>query len=377
MGDSKVVFDNDNLIINGTKYKATEGLMSLLTLEHPNQNLPEDEMINYEKSLINTNCIYQNNDPNTRKPKSSRSEKYKSIISPIWERMKKGVSKSNQYFSPSRRDSDLDVGSGEKKKKKKHISGKGLQKYTELPKELIWMNDVRKLVDRLIVIMGEEQSGNDNLYNEKASIMKMVNDTLANFILQDPKNIGHLIKIINMLPPKFWSKEAFGSGFVNDIINKLPFELHIPSYQYCGPGTKLEKILARGDQGINPLDAACKNHDIAYRDHKDLKDRHAADKVLEHRALERVFSKDSSIGEKIASLGVAGVMHALGAIGSIAGGAAGIVNAVHNKKKNDEELEEQKRHNLAMETKSDPPNVVVGSSISHTRKRKSTKKHLL
>ncbi|KAJ9589575.1 hypothetical protein L9F63_017213 [Diploptera punctata] len=213
MGDSKVVFDNDNLIINGNKYKATEGLMSLLTLEQPNQNLPEDDMINYEKNLINTNCIYQNNS-NIRKPKSSRSEKYKSIISPIWERMKKGVSKSNQYFSPSRRDSDSDVGSGEKKKEKKHSSGKGLQKYTELPKEFILTNEVRKLVDRLIVIMGEEQSGNDNLYNEKVSIMKMFNETLANFILQDPKNIGHLIKIINMLPPKFWSKEAFGSDLL-------------------------------------------------------------------------------------------------------------------------------------------------------------------
>ncbi|KAJ9582797.1 hypothetical protein L9F63_022856, partial [Diploptera punctata] len=50
---------------------------------------------------------------------------------------------------------------------------------------------------------------------------------------------------------------------------------------------------------------------------------------------------------------------ALGAIGALAGGVVVIANAVHNKNKNDEELEEQKRHNLAMETKSDPPNVVV------------------
>lgn len=30
-----------------------------------------------------------------------------------------------------------------------------------------------------------------------------------------------------------------GKGLVNSIINKLPFELHLPGYQYCGPGTKL------------------------------------------------------------------------------------------------------------------------------------------
>ena len=63
-----------------------------------------------------------------------------------------------------------------------------------------------------------------------------------------------------------------------DIINNIPFELHVPGCQYCGPGTNLEKRLACGDEGINPLDAACKNHDIAYRDHKDLEKRHAADK---------------------------------------------------------------------------------------------------
>lgn len=27
-----------------------------------------------------------------------------------------------------------------------------------------------------------------------------------------------------------------GTGFIDKIIDKLPFELHVPSYQYCGPG---------------------------------------------------------------------------------------------------------------------------------------------
>ena len=49
-----------------------------------------------------------------------------------------------------------------------------------------------------------------------------------------------------------------GRGLVNKIINKLPIELHIPGYQYCDPGTKLAKRLAREDLGINPLDAACR-----------------------------------------------------------------------------------------------------------------------
>lgn len=100
-----------------------------------------------------------------------------------------------------------------------------------------------------------------------------------------------------------------GNGLVNSVINRLPIELHIPGYQYCGPGTKLAKRLKRGDPGINKLDRACKDHDIAYSQNNDnLGARHEADKVLENKALERVFDRDSSAREKIAAFGVASTM---------------------------------------------------------------------
>lgn len=106
-----------------------------------------------------------------------------------------------------------------------------------------------------------------------------------------------------------------GSGLVNSLINKLPFELHLPSYQYCGPGTKLEKRLARGDTGINPLDQACREHDISYSKSKDLKSRHQADEVLQNAALKRLRSSDSSLGEKTAALVVSGAMKAKRTLG--------------------------------------------------------------
>lgn len=99
-----------------------------------------------------------------------------------------------------------------------------------------------------------------------------------------------------------------GTGLVNTIINKLPFELHLPGYQYCGPGTRLRKRLIRGDPGINPLDQACRVHDIAYSNHQDLEHRHQADKQLQSRAWERVKAKDAGLGEKAAALFVSGVM---------------------------------------------------------------------
>ena len=82
-----------------------------------------------------------------------------------------------------------------------------------------------------------------------------------------------------------------GSGLINNLINRLPFELHIPGYQYCGPGTRLQKRLSRGDPGINPLDSACKEHDIAYsQNREDIEKRNTADRILEKK-LGREFSQ--------------------------------------------------------------------------------------
>lgn len=94
-------------------------------------------------------------------------------------------------------------------------------------------------------------------------------------------------------------KTIHGRGLINKVINYLPVELHLPGYQFCGPGTKLKKRLKRGDIGINPLDAACKVHDIVYDQYTDIEKRHQADKELAEKAWARALSKDSSLGEKI------------------------------------------------------------------------------
>jgi len=105
-----------------------------------------------------------------------------------------------------------------------------------------------------------------------------------------------------------------GSGLLNDLINKLPFELHAPrnwnfdTYNYYGPGTKLQERLARGDKGINPLDEACKKHDIWYRDHKKTEDRWVADKELQKAAWNRVTSADADLNERGVALATSGGM---------------------------------------------------------------------
>lgn len=106
-----------------------------------------------------------------------------------------------------------------------------------------------------------------------------------------------------------------GKGFLNTLINRLPFEAHVPGYQFCGPGTKLKKRLARGDKGINPLDSACRTHDIAYMSSNNLDIRHKADKLLEEQAWERVKASDSSKKEKLVAYAIVNAMKAKRKIG--------------------------------------------------------------
>ena len=100
-----------------------------------------------------------------------------------------------------------------------------------------------------------------------------------------------------------------GEGVLDKVINNLPVELHIPGYQYCGPGTKFIKKLARGDPGMNPLDKACKGHDIVYSQNKEnITAGHTADKVLAEKAWNRVLARDANIGEKAAAWAVTNAM---------------------------------------------------------------------
>jgi hypothetical protein len=103
---------------------------------------------------------------------------------------------------------------------------------------------------------------------------------------------------------------------VNKAIDLLPVELHLPGgYQYCGPGTKLKQRLARGDPGINKLDQACKQHDIAYSNFNDTNRRSIADRALAEKAWQRVKSSDASIGERAAALAVTTAMKGKTVIG--------------------------------------------------------------
>lgn len=120
----------------------------------------------------------------------------------------------------------------------------------------------------------------------------------------------------NSLKRTFSGSGGIISSVLNKAVDLLPFEAHLPGYNYCGPGTKLKKRLARGDKGINGLDEACKLHDIAYASHSDSENRRRADNELAERAWQRFKSSDSSVAEKAAAWAVTTAMKAKSSIGS-------------------------------------------------------------
>src|SRR5436190_5400377 len=101
-----------------------------------------------------------------------------------------------------------------------------------------------------------------------------------------------------------------GKGILNTIIDNLPVSLHVPGYNYCGPGTKL-----RGQPAVNKLDEYCKQHDIFYSKNSDTAERNKADLVLADQAWERVKSSDASIGERAAAYAIVNAMKAKAKLG--------------------------------------------------------------
>jgi len=70
-----------------------------------------------------------------------------------------------------------------------------------------------------------------------------------------------------------------GTGIFNKVVNKLPFELHLPGHNFTGPGTRLDRRLNADltpkdwSKPINRVDNAAYHHDLCYAKNQDRKTR--------------------------------------------------------------------------------------------------------
>ena len=88
------------------------------------------------------------------------------------------------------------------------------------------------------------------------------------------------------------------NSVLDSLIDLLPFEMHIPTYEFCGPGTQLKDQR----EPKNKLDEACLSHDLAYANNED---RRKADRILADKAFSRMFAAQVEPDERTAALIIA------------------------------------------------------------------------
>lgn len=109
----------------------------------------------------------------------------------------------------------------------------------------------------------------------------------------------------------FSKLKDIASTIINKSIGALPLELHLPAgisptgqlkfYNYCGPGTNLEKRLKNKVEPINQLDLACQGHDVTYSRTNDNKEIGKADRLLADKAWKIFKDPKTPLGEKALS----------------------------------------------------------------------------
>ena len=106
-------------------------------------------------------------------------------------------------------------------------------------------------------------------------------------------------------------KNQFGGSILNSMINRLPFEMHLPGHNFTGPGTKLKKRLKpdltpkEWSKPINRIDKAAYHHDICYLKNMDTKTRNNvcdADMLSEMKDIQNPTMRERSERALVSSL---------------------------------------------------------------------------
>ena len=119
----------NNIIVEGEKFRGTDGLWELIMEDRPRKYTKEDED-EYRDLLIKTNVLHRDFDPKNPNPRGSDSYKWMKILSPIW------------YGS-------------------KKVEGKGV---------VVIPSDPNALLERLDLLLASQDAGHTGVGNELVSI---------------------------------------------------------------------------------------------------------------------------------------------------------------------------------------------------------------
>ena len=153
IGNKEVNIEDNNINVDDIIFEGTPGFWELITSKNPNpDNYTSEDLGKYQQLVILTNTAYQGNNPKNNKAKSSKSPKWKNIIKPIWEQIKK--QKEEEYE---------EEGYEEPATSEAVLSGTGLPK--------ILPSDPNALIDRFDLLFSSQKAGHTGVRNEIVSIL--------------------------------------------------------------------------------------------------------------------------------------------------------------------------------------------------------------
>ena len=175
IGNKEVNIEDNNIKIDDITFEGTKGFWELVTSKNPNpENYTEEDLNNYRRLVILTNTVYRGNNPNSNKPKSSGSPKWKNIISPIWKAIKEQKEDEEEGNAYSLFDDEPQPST----------SGTGLK---------ILPSDPNALIDRFDLLFSSKKAGHTGVRNEIVSILDELKRQGV-ISVQDYKKLNHLIK---------------------------------------------------------------------------------------------------------------------------------------------------------------------------------------
>ena len=165
IGSKRLIVKGNDIMIDDKTYPGTPGLWELIVSKEPQKGkYTEDDYLNYVNLLVQTNTIHRKNNPNSPKPKSSKSKKWTTLISPVWEHIRE--SKKPIPKEKGGKGGKGGKGKGGRKKRQEDptpsTSGTGLK---------ILPSDPNALIDRFDLLFSSKKAGHTGVRNEIVSIL--------------------------------------------------------------------------------------------------------------------------------------------------------------------------------------------------------------
>ena len=129
-----IITEDDDIVIkeSGDRFVGTKGLWELITSKTPSKDsYDEQDYMNNEMLMAKTSALHRDYDPNNPLPRGSKSNKWKTIFSPMWHT------------------------------REKYYEGEGV---------VIMSSDPNALLERLDLLLASQKAGNTGVVNELVSI---------------------------------------------------------------------------------------------------------------------------------------------------------------------------------------------------------------